>query len=144
MNQEKKISVIIPNHNYGRYLSQAIESVLTQSYKNIELIVVNNGSTDNSLDILRNYENRIRLIDQANLGQSGARNSGLANATGDLVAFLDADDFWESSKLVKQIALISESAQLVYCGIAPFNDATAESIPVVLPKHRGEIGRAHV
>jgi glycosyltransferase involved in cell wall biosynthesis len=144
MNQEKKISVIIPNYNYGRYLSQAIESVLTQSYTNIELIVVNNGSTDNSLDVLRFYENRIRVIDQANLGQSGARNSGLANATGDLVAFLDADDFWESSKLVKQIALISESAQLVYCGIAPFNDAIAESIPVVLPKHRGDCRRQFI
>lgn len=141
MNQEKKISVIIPNYNYGRYLSQAIESVLTQSYKNIELIVVNNGSTDDSLDVLRFYENRIRLINQANLGQSGARNSGLANATGDLVAFLDADDLWESSKLAKQIALISEASQLVYCGIAPFNDFSADPVPVVLPKYRGDCRR---
>jgi glycosyltransferase involved in cell wall biosynthesis len=144
MSQGKKISVIIPNHNYGRYLAQAVESVLNQSYNNLELIVVNNGSTDNSLDVLKHYVGKIRLIDQTNLGQSGARNSGLANATGDLIAFLDADDFWEPCKLAKQIDLISESTQLVYCGIAPFEDLSLHNMPVRLPKYRGDCTRRFV
>ena len=72
--QNRKISVIIPNYNYARYLDQAIQSVMNQTYDNLELIVVNNGSTDNSLEILAKYKHKIRLIDQPNLGQSGARN----------------------------------------------------------------------
>ena len=133
----KKISVIIPNYNYARYVSEAIESVLNQSYKNIELIVVNNGSTDNSLDVLKAYEDRLLLVNQSNLGQSGARNSGLCHTTGDYIAFLDADDSWESSKLEKQIALASDSTELIYCGIAPFRDPSGEIMPIVLPEYRG-------
>ena len=137
MIQGNKISVIIPNYNYARYLDQAIQSVLNQSYENLELIVVNNGSTDNSLQVLRDYEHKIRIIDQPNLGQSGARNSGITHATGEYIAFLDADDFWELSKLSKQIALVNESTQLIYCGISPFKDPSLEIMPHMLPKYRG-------
>ena len=138
MIQGNKISVIIPNYNYARYLDQAIQSVLNQSYENLELIVVNNGSTDNSLEVLKNYEHKIRIIDQPNLGQSGARNSGFAHATGEYIAFLDADDFWELSKLSKQITLVNESTQLIYCGISPFKDPGPETMPIMLPKYRGD------
>jgi glycosyltransferase involved in cell wall biosynthesis len=141
MMQEKKISVIIPNYNYARYLKSAIESVLNQSHKNVELIVVNNGSTDNSLEVLESYGTKIRLIDQPNLGQSGARNSGLINSTGEYIAFLDADDFWEPSKLQKQIALLSDSTQLIYCGTAPFKYPSARSMPIVLPLYSGNCMR---
>jgi glycosyltransferase involved in cell wall biosynthesis len=141
MNQKKKISVIIPNYNYAQYVGLAIESVLRQSYQNVELIVVNNGSTDNSLDVLRNFGKDIILIDQFNLGQSGARNSGLLNATGDYIAFLDADDIWQPTKLEKQIQLLNESTQLIYCGIAPFKEDNSNSIPIVLPKYSGDCRR---
>ncbi|NBU73071.1 MAG: glycosyltransferase, partial [Bacteroidetes bacterium] len=67
-----KVSVIITNYNYAQYVAQAINSVLNQTYSNIELIVVNNGSTDNSLEILEEYGNQIHLVDQQNAGQSGA------------------------------------------------------------------------
>ena len=137
MNQ-KKISVIIPNYNYARYLDQAIQSVLKQSYDNLELIVVNNGSTDNSLEILEKYEHEIRLINQPNLGQSGARNSGLSLSTGEFIAFLDADDFWEPAKLEMQSALMDSATQLVYCGISPFKDPRNEKLPSVVPKYRGD------
>ena len=140
MNQ-KKISVIIPNYNYARYLDQAIQSVLKQSYDNLELIVVNNGSTDNSLEILKKYENKIRLINQPNLGQSGARNSGLSLSTGDFIAFLDADDFWEPTKLEMQSTLMDSTTQLVYCGISPFKDPANEKLPSVVPKYRGDCAR---
>jgi glycosyltransferase involved in cell wall biosynthesis len=138
---QKKISVIIPNYNYARYLDQAIQSVLKQSYDNLELIVVNNGSTDNSLEILKKYENEIRLINQPNLGQSGARNSGLSLSTGDFIAFLDADDFWEPTKLEMQSTLMDSATQLVYCGISPFRDPVNEKLPSLVPKYRGDCAR---
>ena len=134
---QKKISVIIPNFNYARYLDQAIQSVLKQSYDNLELIVVNNGSTDNSLEILEKYEHEIRLINQPNLGQSGARNSGLSLSTGEFIAFLDADDFWEPTKLEIQSTLMNSATQLVYCGISPFKDLENERLQSVLPKYKG-------
>jgi teichuronic acid biosynthesis glycosyltransferase TuaG len=134
---QKKISVIIPNYNYARYLDQAIQSVLIQSYENVELIVVNNGSTDNSLEVLKKYGDKILLINQPNLGQSGARNSGLSRSNGDLIAFLDADDFWQPNKLEMQIGLINDDTQLIYCGIAPFKDLRNEKLQSVLPKYKG-------
>lgn len=138
MVQKKKISVIIPNYNYARYLDQAIQSVLDQSYENLELIVVNNGSTDNSLEILKKYEHKIRLIIQANLGQSGARNSGLSVSSGEFIAFLDADDFWERRKLEMQMELMNDATHLVYCGITPFKDSGNEKLPSILPKYKGD------
>jgi glycosyltransferase involved in cell wall biosynthesis len=134
---QKKISVIIPNYNYARYLDQAVKSVLAQSYENVELIVVNNGSTDNSLEVLGNYRHKIRLINQPNLGQSGARNSGLSLSSGEFIAFLDADDYWEPTKLEMQISLMTDSTQLVYCGISPFRDPGNVKLQSVLPKYRG-------
>lgn len=134
---QKRISVIIPNYNYARYLDQAVESVLVQSYENIELIVVNNGSTDNSLEVLEKYRHKIHLINQPNLGQSGARNSGLSLSSGEFIAFLDADDFWEPNKLEMQISLMNDSTQLVYCGISPFRDPGNEKLQNVLPKYKG-------
>ena len=138
MSQKKKISVIIPNYNYARYLDQAIRSVLEQTYNNIELIVVNNGSTDNSLEVLEKYGQKIRLVNQPNLGQSGARNSGLSVSSGELIAFLDADDYWDPTKLEMQSTLINKDSQLVYCGISPFKDLGNEKLESVLPKYRGD------
>ena len=138
MDQSKKISVIIPNYNYARYLDQAIQSVLRQTYKNLEVIVVNNGSTDDSLTVLAKYNQSIHIIDQPNLGQSGARNSGLSLSSGEYIAFLDADDFWEPQKLEKQSKLLNKDSQLVYCGITPFKYPENEKLPSVLPKYKGK------
>lgn len=137
MDQAKKVSVIIPNYNYARYVGKAIESVLLQTYANLELIVINNGSTDNSLEVLQSFSGHIKLINQNNLGQSGARNSGLLQITGDLIAFLDADDFWESNKLEKQIKLLNKEVELVYCGISTFYESSLLNTEVALPKHKG-------
>lgn len=137
MDGSKKVSVIIPNYNYAKYVRKAIESVLLQTYSNLEVIVVNNGSTDDSLQVLKEFGGKIELIDQSNLGQSGARNSGLRRSTGDLIAFLDADDFWEPTKLEKQIALINEDVQLVYCGISTFNETIMVNTEIALPIYKG-------
>jgi len=133
-----KVSVIIPNYNYARYVGDAIRSVLAQTYTNFEIIVVNNGSTDDSLDILRGFGDHIVLVDQANLGQSGARNSGLAKSTGELFAFLDADDVWEPTKLEKQISLIRDDTQLIYSGLTKFENESEKILSVNYPSFRGK------
>jgi glycosyltransferase involved in cell wall biosynthesis len=144
MRTNKKVSVIIPNYNYARYVGQAIESVINQTYSNIEIIVVNNGSTDNSLEILKGFGDRICLVNQENLGQSGARKSGLSKATGDFIAFLDADDTWEPQKIEKQLHLFSSKTQLVYCGIGRFSESSSKRISTHLPRFSGSCAPAFI
>ncbi len=98
-----KVSVIIPNYNYARFLPAAVESVLAQTYTNVEVIVVDDGSTDDSLAVLSRYNDNIRLVEQENAGVCIARNRGVKESSGELVAFLDADDVWLPEKLEKQI-----------------------------------------
>lgn len=138
MKKNPLISVIIPNYNYARYLKEAINSVQSQTYSNTEIIVVNNGSTDDSLNLLNQFGEQIKLIDQENLGQAEARNSGLRAAKGELLAFLDADDTWQVDKLEKQIQLITSKCELVYSGIAQFRNQTFELEAVLLPKFGGD------
>lgn len=92
----KKISIIVPVFNDGNYIQECIESLIKQTYQNIEIILVNDGSTDNSLQICFKYLNkdpRITLISQNNAGVSAARNNGLSHVTGDYICFVDGDDF---------------------------------------------------
>lgn len=138
MENSPLVSVIIPNYNYARYLKDAIVSVQAQTYSNIEIIVVNNGSTDGSLHLLQQFGSQITLIDQDNLGQAGARNSGLKAANGDLIAFLDADDFWQNDKLEKQIRLITSETELVYSGITRFRDESGRVESILLPQFKGD------
>lgn len=93
---ENKVSVIVPVYNVEQYLKQCIESLIGQTYSNCEFIFVNDGSPDHSLEIMQEYEkrdHRIRIISQENTGLSGARNRGLAEASGEYVVFLDSDDW---------------------------------------------------
>lgn len=98
-----KISVIIPTYNREKYITCAIDSVLGQSYKNYEIIVVDDGSVDNTKNALDQYSDKIRYIYQNNKGVSAARNTGIRVANGEWVAFLDSDDEWFPKKLEKQI-----------------------------------------
>lgn len=94
----EKISVIMPIYNCEKYLKRSIESVLKQTYKKLELILINDGSTDNSLKVCREYErkdDRVQVIDKENGGVSSSRNAGLEIATGEYVTFVDADDWIE-------------------------------------------------
>lgn len=99
---DHKISVIVPVYNVEKYLKRCINSILNQTFKNFELILVNDGSTDNSLNICKNYkekDGRIQLISQTNKGLSAARNTGLKYAKGKYVCFVDSDDFIEKEYL---------------------------------------------
>jgi hypothetical protein len=97
------VSVILPTYNRGWILTEAIDSVLAQDYQDYELIVVDDGSTDNTREILDAYGQDIIVLRQANNGVSAARNRGIAEAGGQLVAFLDSDDLWLPRKLSRQV-----------------------------------------
>jgi len=109
-----RVSVIVPTYNRGWILKDAIESVLAQTFQGIELIVVDDGSTDNTPEILRGYENLISLP-QANRGVSAARNRGIAHAKGSLIAFLDSDDLWQPDKLAVQIEFFEKNPAVAIC-----------------------------
>ena len=97
MNNEYLISIIVPVYNVEPFISECINSILIQSYKNFELILVNDGSTDNSPTICEQYaskDKRIKVIHKANGGLSDARNWGLKFSSGEYVVFLDSDDYW--------------------------------------------------
>lgn len=98
------VSVIIGNYNYGCFLSQAIESVLTQTYQNFELIIVDDGSTDNSREVIESYQDCVIAIFQANAGQGAAFNAGIARAKGEIICFLDSDDYFHKNKLAKVVS----------------------------------------
>lgn len=114
------VSVIIPTFNRAGTLARAMKSVLSQDYKNFELIIVDDGSTDNTSDILKNFsDERIKIIvHDKNRGVGAARNTGIDAAAGEIVAFQDSDDEWLDGKLTKQIAELANSGNdcvLVYC-----------------------------
>ena len=105
------ISVIIGVYNAEPYLAEALDSVLTQDYKPLELIVVDDGSTDGSGDVAQRYP-QVRYIQQANGGNGAARNTGIEAATGDFLAFLDADDRFTDGKLSLQMRVLEEDETL--------------------------------
>ncbi|MEA3446546.1 MAG: glycosyltransferase family A protein [Bacteroidota bacterium] len=110
--EKARISVIIPVYNAEKYLSEAIESVIAQKVDNMEIIVVDDGSTDNSAAIAESFSPRIKIIRQSNKGAGAARNKGVALANGNFLAFIDADDLWSKDKLKKQIALFKQNPSL--------------------------------
>ncbi|MCC5907090.1 MAG: glycosyltransferase family 2 protein [Balneolaceae bacterium] len=112
MNPLKQISVIIPFYNTEKYLEQAIESVLRQSFKPIELILVNDGSTDQSENIAKKFEQETILLNQENKGAAAARNKGLKSAKGLYIAFLDADDYWKPNTLEYLLGKLLEDESL--------------------------------
>lgn len=100
------VSVIIPTYNRAHYIREAVESVLAQSYKNFEIIVVDDGSTDGTEEVLHPYRDSIRYFYQENQGASAARNLGIKNARGKYIAFLDSDDFWLPEMLEVQVGYL--------------------------------------
>jgi glycosyltransferase involved in cell wall biosynthesis len=113
-----RISVIIPTFNHGEFVAETLESVFAQTYGDFEVIVVNDGSRDDTESVLRPYieAQRIRYLRQENQGVAAARNAGLALATGEWIAFLDDDDLWLTDKLEWQVACLEASNAVVVGG----------------------------
>lgn len=109
------VSVIIPTFNRAEMLQEAIDSVLDQKFRNFELIVVDDGSTDGTRDLLNRYTPRLRAVYQPNQGVSAARNTGLRMARGPWIAFLDSDDLWLPEKLSAQVDFFQRHPEALIC-----------------------------
>lgn len=112
------VSVVIPAYNVAWCVRKAVDSVLAQDWRDFEVVVVNDGSTDDTAAVLATYGHAIRVVDQPNGGMSNARNAGIRAARGEFIAFLDADDWWLPAKLGRQVALMREQPQLGFCSCA--------------------------
>lgn len=113
LKNETLVSVIIPCYNHGRFLSKAIESVLTQTYSNFEIIVIDDGSTDNTKEIVQNYK-EVKYVYQINQGLSASRNTGIDQSTGEYLVFLDADDWLLTDALMTNLNILRASPQLAF------------------------------
>lgn len=135
----KTISVIIPSFNYGKFIGEAIESVLAQTYPIHEAIVIDDGSSDNTEDVIKKFGAKVNYIKQKNCGVSAARNNGVKNSSGDFIAFLDADDIWHSEKIAKQMAKFAEDENvgLVHCGMHEFDHTSGETVRLHLEGEEG-------
>ena len=110
-----RVSVIIPTYNRSWSLSEAIESVLSQTFQHMELIVVDDGSTDETPALLSRYGDHLRVLRQPNRGVSAARNAGIQAARGNLIALLDSDDSWQPDKLARQVAFFAAHPEAMIC-----------------------------
>lgn len=138
-----EISIVIPAYNAMKYLPQTADSILQQTFRDFEVIIVNDGSTDNIKDWFAQAiaDSRFRLISQENQGSAGARNTGIADAQGEFIAFLDSDDLWHPSKLEKQIQVLKAKPEvgLVYAWL---QYADAQAVPngrVVKSSFEGDV-----
>lgn len=116
MIQSPLVTVLINNYNYGRYLRESVDSALAQTYKNLEIVVVDDGSTDDSRQILASYGNRIIPVFKPNGGQASALNAGFAASKGEIVCLLDSDDVWLPNKVdvVVRAAEANDKAMFIY------------------------------
>ncbi len=109
------VSVILPTYNRAWTLKTAIDSVLFQDYPNIELIVIDDGSRDNTRQLLKEYKNQIKVLSQENAGVSAARNRGIESSRGEFIALLDSDDSWDKRKISCQIDFFMANPEALIC-----------------------------
>lgn len=144
--EDELISVIIPAHNVQRFVGRTLDSVLTQTHRALDVIVVDDGSTDNTADIVQDFADRdprLRLVRSDKLGVSAARNLAITQARAQLIAPVDADDIWHPDKLARQLAVMqagSEKLGLVYC----WSRGIDEEDRVILPSWNDSSARGNV
>lgn len=127
----KKVSVIIPVYNSSKYIKECLDSVIKQTYKNLEIIIVDDNSTDNSIEIIKSYnDKRIKIIEsKENVGAAESRNKGIDAATGDYLCFIDSDDFWKLNKIEKQVRFINNK-EFIYAGYSYYKKGRTHSVKV--------------
>jgi glycosyltransferase involved in cell wall biosynthesis len=139
------VSVVVPSYNASRYIRETLESVLAQTYRNFEVIVIDDGSTDHTPEIVAEYaraDSRIRLVSQPNSGVGAARNRGIAEASGIFIAPLDADDVWYPQKLEKQVESLERGGEewgCAYCWSKSINERGEAFLPLAHWPIRGSV-----
>jgi glycosyltransferase involved in cell wall biosynthesis len=131
------VSVIIPAYNAEKYLKVSVDSVMMQTYKNIEIIIVDDGSIDATASVASEYRDRVRYVYQKNSGPSEARNKGVQLSKGELIAFLDADDQWLPEKLERQVACFEKYTGIYYVGCGVYDVDQSGS---VFSQRKGLVG----
>lgn len=136
MNYEPLVSVVIPCFNSEAWISETLLSVFKQTYSNVEVIVIDDGSTDDTKNIVLNYKNKVHYYYQKNKGPSAARNLGVKKSKGEYIAFLDSDDLWELTKISKQIKFLkaNKDIHLVFSNVNIMNEEG-----VILYTHYNEV-----
>ncbi len=144
MNNNVLVSTIIPTYNRAHIICEAVESALGQTYPNTEIIVVDDGSKDDTVERLKRYGDRIRILSQANAGPAAARNRGIEASRGELVAFLDSDDIWLPEKIQQQVSLLARAGASVPCCLCnilmKWNSGDRASFDIALLKTSAEEG----
>jgi len=139
-----KFSVIIPTYNRAHYLGEALGSVLAQTYRDYEVILVDDGSTDETKAVAARFGSNIRYLYQANQGRSAARNSGLMAAQGEIIAFLDSDDQWAGDKLERQFHYFEKNPEIsMVHGLFEIIGENGESIPDLTSHVQSDWAKAH-
>lgn len=135
--ESPRVSVIIPTFQRAHIVRECIGSVLGQTYKDFEIIVVDDGSTDTTRDVVAGYGDRVKYIYQENRGPASARNNGIRAARGELVAFQDSDDLWMPEKLALQVPLFDQDPEvgLVYCDMSYFQSDGQNGRPSSFKSH---------
>ncbi|MBQ6461370.1 glycosyltransferase family 2 protein [Candidatus Saccharibacteria bacterium] len=146
-----KVSVIVPIYNTGKYLPKCLNSIIGQTYQNLEIILVDDGSTDNSGKISDDFakkDKRIKVVHQKNQGQSAARNTGLTKATGKYIGFVDSDDEIKNTFIEKLLSIYSDNTSLSVCGIhyKRIRQKTASDVYInpIRSRHKHESKAAYI
>jgi glycosyltransferase involved in cell wall biosynthesis len=142
---EPLVTVVIPNFNYAKYLSDCFTSILNQSYAHLEIIFVDDGSTDDSIVIAQTYSDRVHIVPNEHGGVNAARNLGIRNANGKYIAFCDSDDVWLSTKIELQVNFLEKNPEygLVYSGIQIVTEGLA-LIELVDAKDAGDCSKEFI
>jgi glycosyltransferase involved in cell wall biosynthesis len=134
------VSVAMPVFNGEKFIRTALDSVAAQTYPSIEVIAVDDGSTDSSADVVKSFGRDVVLVRQKNRGVAAARNEAIARARGDFIAFLDQDDWWLPRKLEEQVSLCQEDPRigLVHTNVSYYDDALGQFVGLLNPNARSE------
>ncbi len=138
MSSQPLISVIVPFYNAENFIAETVHSIQQQAYEPLQIIIINDGSTDNSLKIIESFDTPMKIISQANAGPAQARNRGLQHAKGEFIAFLDADDLWPEGKLANQLAYLksNEKVEAVWGRTQYFGDFSERDLKLPLAEDR--------
>ncbi|MDD3014443.1 MAG: glycosyltransferase family A protein, partial [Candidatus Gastranaerophilales bacterium] len=136
------VSVVMTTYNRDKYICEAIESVLSQTFEDLELIIIDDGSTDDTSEKIKSFnDERIKYYYQDNAGQNPARNAGIIISNGKYIAMIDSDDIWDKNKLQKQVNILDKypDTGLVYCGTVFINENNKIIYKKPLADYKGQI-----